>query len=169
MKPTVLLLLPLLLLGSCAGYRLGGPQPAALAKVRTLAIPMFANDTQHPRAEVIATSALSSAVTQDGTYRIARTAQADAVLQGRIKSITYTAIRSRRLDTLRPEELASYVTLEWTLKETTLPGTTLAAGAAVGTSSFFVDRDLQTARNNALPDALERASQAIVSQLANGF
>ena len=59
--------------------------------------------------------------------------------------------------------------LLWTLKETTLPGKTLAAGAAVGTSSFFVDRDLQTARNNALPDAMERASQAIVSQLANGF
>jgi hypothetical protein len=168
MKPATLLL-PSLLLASCAGYQLGGTKPAALAAVRTLAVPMFANDTQHPRAEVIATSAVANALTQDGTYRIARSGTADAILEGRITSISYTAIRSRRLDTLRPEELASYVTLAWTVTATQPPGKVLAAGSATGNSTFFVDRDLQTARNNALPDAMERAGQAIVSQLSNGF
>ncbi len=168
MKLTALLS-PLLLLVSCAGYHLGATKPAELAPIQTIAIPMFANDTQHPRAEVIATSAVSSAVTQDGTYRIAQSSQADAILEGHVKSISYTAVRSRRLDTLHPEELASYVNLVWSLKETRPPGRVLASGTAIGTSNFFVDRDLQTARNNALPDAMERASQAIVSRLANGF
>ncbi len=167
MKLTALLL-PLLAV-SCAGYRLGGVKPAALAEIRTLAVPMFANATQHPRAEAIATSAVSGALTQDGTYRIAQASQADAILEGTVSSITYTAVRSRRFDTLRPEELASSVTLSWTLKATHPAGKVLAAGTCVGTSTFFVDRDLQTARNNALPDAMERASKTIVSQLANGF
>ena len=169
MKSTALLLLPLLLSVSCAGYRLGGVKPAALAEIRTLSVPMFANATQHPRAEMIATSAVSGALIQDGTYRIAPTAQADATLEGTVRSITYTAVRSRRFDTLRPEELASFVTIEWTVKAAQPPGKILAAGTSVGTSTFFVDRDLQTARNNALPDAMERASTTIVSQLANGF
>jgi hypothetical protein len=39
----------------------------------------------------------------------------------------------------------------------------------VGVSRFFVDSNLQTARNNALPDALRRAGEALVSRLADGF
>jgi hypothetical protein len=167
MKLTALLL-PLLLV-SCAGYHLGGAKPAALADVGTIAVTMFGNATQHPRAEVIATSAISSAISQDGTFRIAGADRADAILEGQIQSITFTSVRSRRFDTLRPEELATTITLKWELKETQAPGKLLASGSSVGTSTFFVDRDLQTARNNALPDALERASRALVSRLANGF
>lgn len=163
------LLLAALLLASCAGYHLGGTKPAELAGIRTIAVPMFRNATQHPRAEVIATSALSSAISQDGTYRIAGLDQADAILEGRVSTIRFTAVRSRRLDSLRPEELATFVTVQWELKATQPPGKLLAKAETTGSSTFFVDNDLQTARNNALPDALERASRAIVSHLSNGF
>lgn len=165
----IALLLPGVLLVSCAGYRLGGSKPAGMAGVETVAVRMFANDTQHPRAEVIATSAVATAISQDGTYRMVPEGQADAVLEGRIKSIHYTAIRSRRLDTLRPEELAGEVTLEWTLTRSGEPPALLGTGEVLGTSTFFVDRDLQTARNNALPDAMERAAEAMVARMANGF
>ncbi len=164
-----LLLAPLLLLVACTGYRLGSVKPAALAKVRSIAVPMFANDTQHPRAEALATSAVSSAFSQDGTYRLTDTAHADAILEGRIKTIGYTAIRGRRLDTLRPEELTNTVVLLWSLKDAKNPTKVLASGTSLGSSQLFVDSDLQTARNNALPDALERAGEALVSRLANGF
>ena len=163
-----LLLAPLLLV-ACAGYHLGGVKPAALANVKSIAVPMFANDTQHPRAEAIATSAVSNSFTQDGTFRITSSDHADAILEGRIKSIGYTAIRGRRLDTLGPEELTNTITLEWSLKDARNPSILLATGSAVGASQVFVDSDLQTARNNALPDALERAAEALVSRLANGF
>ena len=46
---------------------------------------------------------------------------------------------------------------------------TTPAAAEFKRDATTLTKDLQTARNNALPDALERASQAIVSQLANGF
>lgn len=165
-------LLPLLLclvFTSCAGYQLGGVKPGIMRDVETIAIPMFKNDTLHPRAEALATSAAADAFVQDGTYRIATSADADAVLEATLHQIDYTQIRSTRLDTLRPEELQNSVTIVWVLRDARGSNRVLAQGSSVGVSRFFVDSNLQTSRNNALPDALERASQVMVSRLANGF
>lgn len=164
-----LLLAPTVLLASCAGYQLGASKPASLARVRTIAVPMFANGTLHPRAEALATSAVADAFVQDGTYRIANPDHADAVLEGNLKSIKYNNIRGTRLDTLFPEELANTVTLEWTLRDARDPTRILASGKSSGTSQLFVSSNLQTARNNALPEALERAGEVLVSRLANGY
>ncbi len=169
MKPLLLLCPLLLLLTSCAGYHLGNAKPAALAKVKSIAVPMFANDTQHPRAEALATSAVSCAFSQDGTFRLTSSGRADAILEGRVKSISYSAIRGRRLDTLHPDELTNTVTLVWALRDARNPLHTLATGSSAGTSQLFVDPNLQTARNNALPDALERAADALVARLTCGF
>ena len=130
---------------------------------------MFSNDTQHPRASALATSSVTNALVQDGTYRISTTDKADAVLEGRLAGIKYRQIRGTRFDSAYPEELANSVTIEWTLRDAKDPTKVLGRGKSEGTSQLFVSANLQTARNNALPDAMERASQAIVSQLANGF
>jgi len=163
------LLLISLAFTSCAGYQLGGAKPAILRDVRNISVPMFHNDTLHPRAEALATSAAADAVVRDGTYRITPLDQADAILVGTVQTISYTPLRSARLDTLRPEELQNSVTLVWTLKDARDPTRVLASGSSTGTSRFFVSSNLQTSRNNALPDALERASEAMISRLANGF
>jgi hypothetical protein len=156
-------------LTSCAGYQLGGVKPASLAHVKNIAVPMFENDTQHPRAGAMATSAVTNTVVQDGTYRITTLDQADAVLEGSLKSIDYNQIRGTRTDSLFPEELANTVTLEWQLRDARDPSKILARGSSQGTSQLFVSANLQTARNNALPEALERASEALVSTLASGY
>ena len=164
-------LLPLVALAtaSCTGYQLGGAKPAVLRDVKNITIPMFHNDTLHPRAEALATSAAADAMVQDGTYRITSRDKADAVLEGTVHTIDYMAIRSTRLDTLRPEELQNTVTLTWKLVDARDSKKTLASGLSTGSSRFFVDSNLQTSRNNALPDALQRASDSLVSRIANGF
>lgn len=167
MRP-LLLAVPLLL-ASCAGYQLGGVKPAILKDVETISVPMFRNDSLAPRAEALATSAVADAIVLDGTFRIASADDADAVLEGRVAEIGYDQIRSSRINTLRPEELQNTVTLAWVLRDARDPNRVLASGTSVGTSTFFVDSNLQTARNNALPDAFNRAGQALVSRLANGF
>ena len=159
----------LLLLASCSGYQLGATKPASLERVKTVSVPMFSNATLHPRAEAIATSAVANAFVQDGTYRLAGRDRADAVLEGKLTKINYKAIRGTRLDTLLPEELANTVTLEWQLLDARDPTKVLASGKSFGTSQLFVSSNLQTARNNALPEALERAGEALVSRLANGY
>ena len=165
----VLALLLAIPLFGCAGYTIDGAKPTSMTGVETVSVLMFANDTLHPRAEVLATSSVNAAFIQDGTYRIASRTDADAVLEGAIEEIKYTQNRATRLDTLRPEELQNTVTLRWTLRDAADPGRILATGRSTGVSRFFVDSNLQTARNNALPDALRRASEALVSRLANGF
>ena len=163
------LLVGSLFLGSCAGYHLGDSKPAPLAHVNSITIPMFKNSTLHPRAEVLATSAAANALVQDGTYRIAPLGQADAVLEGHLSTITYTALRGDRLDTQRPEELLNVVTLQWVLRDAKDPTKVLDAGTTTGNSQLFATSNLQTARNNALPEALERAAEAVVSRISNGL
>ncbi|MEO6477235.1 LPS assembly lipoprotein LptE [Luteolibacter sp.] len=163
------LLAPALLLVSCAGYHLGESKPVSLERVKTIAVPMFENSTLHPRAEALATSAVAAAFVQDGTYRISDRDHCDAVLEGSLSGIKYAPIRGRRYNTLAPEELANTVTLKWILRDGKDPTKILASGTSNGTSQLFVSDNLQTAKNNALPEALDRAGVALVSRLANGY
>ena len=162
-------IVPVFCLISCAGYQLGGIKPASLAQVKSITVPMFSNGTLHPRAEALATSAVANAFVLDGTYRNASADHADAVLEGKLESIHYSPVRSTRYDTMHPEELANTVTLRWSLRDAKNPGKILASGKSTGSSKLYVAQNLQTARNNALPDALDRAAESLVSRLANGY
>lgn len=164
-------LLPLIALTmvSCAGYHLGGSKPPSLAGVKTVAVPMFANGTQEPRAEALATTAVIDALVRDGTYRLVDRDNADAVLEGKLAGIRYSTLRSSRLDSLLAEELSNEVRIDWTLRDAKDPTKILARGSSVGHSSFFADSNLQTARRNALPDAFGRAGIQLVSRLSSGF
>ncbi len=163
----IFLLAPTCLLFSCAGYQLGGTKPAAMNGVENISVPMFANDTQHPRAEAIATSAVADAFIRDGTYRIVSSDKADAILEGSVSEIDYSTLRGTRFDTLLAEEYKSTVTLNWTLRDARNPTRIIATGSSEGRSQLFRDSNLQTARNNALPDAMESAGEALVSRLAD--
>ena len=158
-----------LALAACAGYQLQGAKPAALRDIDSVAVRLIKNDTLHPRAESMATSAITEALVLDGTYRVTSDSKADAILQGTLREIDYDQIRGSRFDTLRPEELRNTVFIDWALLDATDPTRVLASGSARGSSQFFITSNLQTSRNNGLPDALERAAQNLVSTLANGF
>jgi len=164
-----LLSLIALSMASCAGYQLGGTKPPSLAGVKTVAVPMFANGTQEPRAEALATTAVTDALIRDGTYRLADRDGADAVLEGKLTAIRYSTLRSSRIDSLLAEELTNEVVIAWTLRDAKDPAKILATGSSVGHSSFFADSNLQTARRNALPDAFARAGGNIVSRLSSGY
>jgi Lipopolysaccharide-assembly len=168
MKFFYLIALPLALV-SCAGYEVGDSKPASLARVKTIAVPMFKNSTLLPRGEAMATSAVVAALVQDGTYQIADIGKADAILDGTLRSVRYSNVRGSRINVLRPEELENNVTIDWTLRDAKNPTRTLASGASAGSSTFFAASNLQTARNNAMPDALGRAGVALASAIANGF
>ena len=166
--PTLAALLSLVFT-CCAGYQLDGAKPSALKDIHTISVPMFKNATLHPRAEALATSAATEAIVQDGTYQLATPVDADAVLHASVSQIGYSQVRSTRLDSLRPEELRNQVTISWQLRDASNPSKILLRGNSTGNSRFFVDANLMTARNNALPDALERACRDMVSRFSNGF
>lgn len=154
---------------SCAGYHLGPRKPSSLTNIETISVSVFENDTLHPRLGAMASSAVASAMTVDGTYRIVSSDQADAVLEGAVRRIQYDRIRSSRFDTLRPEEIENRITLAWVLRDARDPTKVLASGISSGESQLFVASNLQTARQSALPEATERAGEALVSVLTNGY
>lgn len=158
-----------LLATSCVGYRAGSAKPANLAEVRSIHVPLFRNKTLEPRVESLATNETVAAFQRDGTYRIATAATADAVLEATIEKIDYAQLRASRVDTLRPVQLRSLITIDWKLKDARNPARLLDQGIAVGSSNFFVDTTDHTARINAYPDALRDAARTLVSRLADGF
>jgi hypothetical protein len=168
MKFQILVLLSAAL-SSCAGYQLGGSKPPSLASVQRISVSMLENGTLHPRAEAIATSAVTAALVQNGTYHLSELDRADAVLEGEIVAIDYSALRGSRIDALTAEELTNTVQIRWRLKDAHDPTKLLASGTSTGQSSFFVDSNLQTARQNALPDAFERAAQNLILRLSSGY
>ena len=172
LRPALLLLaltLSALGLHACEGYRLGGSKPAHLAAVREVHVAIVRNQTQVPRAAAHATNSIIDALTRDGTYRLATMERAEARLEAVLQTIDYRQARSTRTDTLRSEELEMTVTFRWTLLDAENPSRVLERGESKGTTRFFVDPNLQTARQTALIDALKRASESLVARLADGF
>jgi len=149
---------------SCAGYKLGNTKPISYKQIKSLAIPQFKNETLYPKLSALASNATLDAFVQDGSYAIR--SHPDAELLGTIKKIEYKQFRANRFDTLASDELKVIVHLDWKLVQN---GNIIGKGNAAGTSTFNVDGNLSIARQNALPLAVSRASQQIVSQLSIGF
>lgn len=163
------LLLTCLFLASCAGYQLGGSKPSHLSDVQSIHVPLFKNDTLFVRAESYATNTMIDALTRDGTYRVSTAESADAVLKASISDLDYGQVSSRRNDSLSSEKLSLKVTISWSLVSATKPSHVLEKGKATGRTTLFARGNLNIARTNALPDALQRACESITSRIADGF
>lgn len=156
-------------LTGCTGYQLGGSKPSHLSEVHSIQVAVVKNMTQMPRAGAHATNAIAEAFIQDGTYRLGTTDTADARLETTLTTIKYSQLRSTRNDSLRSEEIEMVVEYEWSLVSADDPRHILEQGSSRGTTSFFVAPNLQTARQNALPNAVKRAADAMVARLADSF
>ena len=153
----------------CSGYRWGGAKPEHLARINSVCVAVVENSTQIPRAAALATNSIVDALTRDGTYMITNIDRADAHLRAELKKIEYLQVRSTREDALRSEELEMKVHLNWSLVDTDNPTAILARGSTTGTTRFFVDPNLQTARQSALVDAIKRATDSMVARFTEGF
>ena len=163
------LLIIALCLTSCAGYQLGGSKPSSLSHVHSIHVPLFKNDTLFVRAESYATNTMIDALTRDGTYKISTADSADAILKASISDLDYKQASSTRNDSLRSEKLSLKVTILWSIVCANNPSNVLEKGKSTGRTTFFARGNLNIARTNALPDALQRACESIASRLANGF
>ena len=165
----VLLALSLGFLTSCAGYQFGGNKPEHLRGTESVSIPLAKSRVVFPRVEALATNSMVDTLVSDGTYRLTKSSVADATLVITIEAIDYQQVRSSTIDVLRSEELQLRVTVSYKLTDNNRPGVILDTGRERGDSRLFVDDNLQTARMNALPDALQRATQSIIARLADGI
>ena len=155
-------------LGGCAGYRIGEIKPQYLKDVHSIAVPTFKNNTFIPRIEALVTNTVIKQFQQDGTFRITREAQADAILRCTITSVGRNPARSVRGNVLATTEFNLGLMVTYTLVGR--DGKPLAGPTGVsGTTSFFVGSDVTTEERQALPLAAEDMAVRLVSQLSEGW
>ncbi len=160
--------LTLALLTGCAGYQLGSPKPKQLSNIQTIAVPTSRNETLKPRVEVLAASTIVKQIQQDGTYRVASTDNADAILETTVKRIDRTPSRSIRNDVRATREFRLRVEIGYTLRSNS-SGETLAAGTVAGNTSFFVGNDVNEEERLGIPRAIEEAAVRLVSEITEGW
>jgi len=155
-------------LAGCMGYTIGPAKPYYLRDVQTISIPTFKNSTLHPRIEVLVTSTVIKQFQQDGTFRVVGDEDADATLKGEITAITRVPTRSVRGNVLATTEFGLTMRVRYSLVDRA--GKQLAAPTyALGTTSFFVSRDVNQDERQALPTATEQLATHLVSQLSEGW
>ena len=171
MRPLSLFVLPLVLffLSSCTGYRLGGSKPEALAHVKKIHVPLAKNLTQIPRAGAFVTNGVVDALVLDGTYRLGTAKNADATLEVSLYTVEFDALRTAEINRLRPEEQTMTITLNWKVIDARDPLKVLDSGKTRARTNLFVAANLQIAQQDAIHDAIERASASLIARLADGF
>ena len=157
----------LFLLSGCAGYRLGSVKPQHLAGVQTIAVPTFKNQTLEPRSSVMLTNAVIKRFQEDGTYRIARSHSADAVLKGTLATIDRRQLRSAPTDQLDTRELGVTLVVDYEL--VTPSGAVLDRGTVTGDTDIFLDPNFQLSERQAIPVAAEEMAGKLVSRLSEGW
>jgi hypothetical protein len=157
------------LLGGCAGYHIGPVIPKVMEGVKTVAVPTFDNETLLPRLEVLAADSVIKQIQQDGTYRVADVAEADAVVKGTLFEIRRHSSRSVRGDVLATREYTLQVIIHYVVTKRST-GEKLDSGSVSGMTSFFVSgNDVNQDERQAIPLALEDAAVHLVSRISEGW
>ena len=159
--------LPLLSLTQC-GYQLGGIKPPQLTHVETFKVNLFKNFSLEPRANVLVTSALSEALQRDGTFKINSEKSADIRIEGEIRSITFSQLRSSRQDTYESTELGLNLTVRYEVLDNKDNKTLLEGTVSEIVPFYNLNNNVQTARTNALSYAARRIADRIAENLTNG-
>lgn len=155
-------------LSNCAGYRLGPVKPARFEAIESIAVPTFKNETLEPRSSVLITNKTIEAFQNDGTYTIAKAADADAVLRGVITKLERRQLRAARFNQLRTRELGLTLEIDYTFEDART-AEVLYTGTARGTTNVFLDPNFQLSERQAINEAAQRAAQQIVSRIAEGW
>ncbi len=149
----------------CIGYQLGSTLPPHL---KTIAVPAFTNESGELDVEAAVTRATLKEFQRDGTLRIADIDTADIVLEGKINSCDFEAIRYERGNALKAEEQRMTVHCEIVATERAT-GKVICKGGVSGDSTFISNGDLTTAKRTAMRPAAEDIAHEIVNAVISAW
>jgi outer membrane lipopolysaccharide assembly protein LptE/RlpB len=149
--------------GGCGGYRVGALLPE---HIKTIAVPVFVNETGEPNLEIPATNAVINQLTTDGTLRVVPEEEADVVLTVRLiryqrKPIRYTGVT-------RPTEYRITVTVLATLHDRHQGVDLWKDDRLSGNAEFVVGAGLPASERRARPVALEDLAHDVVEHIVEG-
>lgn len=143
--------------GTVAGYRAG---PVHDTGIRSVAVPIFENETYEPGLEARLTEAVIKQIQTTTPWRVTGEAYADTVLTGSITNVFRTPL-TRRAGSNLPEEAAYFtrISFVWTDSRT---GRVLAQRSFVTAASTFVPNRLV---GETIEVARDTSSQELARQI----
>ena len=151
-------------LASC-GYHLGGMKAPAMENMNTFCVEMFANETEHPNAGVLMTTAMANTLQSDGTFRMASRKEADFVVKGNVCKIERDSMITNTEDTYISTQIGVRVEVEYQIVDMK-NGRVLLSSQASEEGNFFNEvGNKESAFEAAVSYATRRIADEITTNL----
>ncbi len=150
----------------CMGYRVG---PVLKANYRSVAVPMFKNETLVPRIEAPITNAVIKQFQSDGALRVEHAPAADLIVTGRITDYSRSALRSLRLDTGVTREYRISITAVVEARSVRDGAVVLKRQKITGSADTFIGTDQQSAELQVLPLVADDIARQLVRMLTEDW
>jgi len=154
-----LMIVGCILLTGCASYRITSDVPEEL---RTIAVPIFENETGFPEVGAITTQHTLREFQREGTMKIKSLESASLKLLGTVRAGEMTPVRFDRSYGSRASEYRYTLVAEITLVERSTGRLLLDAIQVSGTTTFLTYDDLLTGMQNSYARIANELSRAIV-------
>ncbi len=154
------------LLGGCAGYRLG-PTGGQTAGARSIQIQPFFNRTLEPRLGEAITTALRKEIQRDGTYTLASHADGDLVVSGDILSYQRGQISFLPTDITTGRDYRLTFTAHVVVRDR-ITGRVVYEDDLTGATLMRAGDDLPSAERQTLPVLAEDLARQITAALTDG-
>ncbi|MEW6443390.1 MAG: LptE family protein [bacterium] len=153
---------------SC-GYRMGATGSGACAELRTVSVPLFANESLEPRLEDVLTQAFRDRFSASG-LKLGSADAAEAVLRGTVRSVVVTPVAVNE-DFLAMEYMA-HVAVSFSLQRKSDGKVLWRADRVEEETRFYASSDALLFRDNreeALLRLSRKMSDRVVDQILFGF
>jgi uncharacterized protein (DUF2336 family) len=164
----------LALLPGCAGYQLGNIKPKRYENIETIAVQTAHNRTLEPRVEVLLANVIIKQFQQDGTYKVARENEADAILETLLEEIVRRPARNQNGNVLLAREYTLTLRVRYKFMRRS-SGELLESRLVQGQTSFFatgsslIQADVNQDERQAFPLAAEDLAVRMVALLSEGW
>lgn len=166
MRISAFILLPVILLAGCAGYRLG-PTNGLVAGEKSVQINPFVNQTLEPRLSEPITLEVRKRVQQDGTYKLATHDDGDMIVNGVITSYNRSGASYQPNDVLTVRDYNLTITARIVAIDRTTGKTNLNQSVK-GRTVIRVGNDLASAERQAIPLLAADLARNAVAAIADG-
>lgn len=156
------LVLVLLTLPGCLGYKLGSTLPP---DVKAIYVHLFINKCNEPLLEIDTTNATIAEFQKDGTLRIVPRDEADVLLETTLNAMTLTPLRYDQItDKAKPNEYRLTLAASFVLKRTKTREI-MSEVSVIGESTFVFLGNLNSSKRSAIPAASEDLAKRIVEKV----
>ena len=163
------LLVAILVLGGCAGYRVGDISGRNIQGVRSVYVPVVKNTSLEPDIQMTVTNAVIRRFNSDGTLEVNQNSNADSELDITIINVRHTPVRSSTSDILITAEYQLTIEAKATYVNRKLGRKIFENTTVSGSTNFFTQSDIQEGERQALPLAAEDFANNTVKLITEGW